>query len=97
MKIDLTDTEWIQLIDGSSKGSKLNACCGPVSELRDEIIQIVRDGRNRDRKEFELKFLYKALDNFIGSGHGLNPTLQKLCEQINYCTPNQEVTSNKDV
>jgi hypothetical protein len=38
----LTDSEWMELIDGERDG--LQHCCASISELRDVIIEIARDG-----------------------------------------------------
>jgi hypothetical protein len=38
----LTDTEWMSLIDKEREG--LQACCANISELRDQIITIAREG-----------------------------------------------------
>lgn len=41
--VDLTDSEWMSLIDGTRPGG-LQKCCANISELRDRIIEIARDG-----------------------------------------------------
>lgn len=41
-KITLTDTEWMDLIDGDRDG--LPRCCANISALRDTLIQTARDG-----------------------------------------------------
>jgi hypothetical protein len=40
--IQLTDTEWMSIIDGSRDG--LPVCCANVSALRDDIISAARNG-----------------------------------------------------
>lgn len=44
MKLVLTDGEWMSLIDGTRGVGTLQKCCANISALRDEIIQIARDG-----------------------------------------------------
>lgn len=42
-KIELTDAEWMCLIDGRRRGG-LQKCCANISDLRDQIVQMARDG-----------------------------------------------------
>ncbi len=44
-KIELTDAEWIGLLDAESDDSTLPMCCGVVSELRSSIGYLARNGR----------------------------------------------------
>lgn len=46
LKIELTDAEWVSLIDQHDIG--LPSCCANISALRDTIITILRDGRQID-------------------------------------------------
>lgn len=46
IKLNLTDSEWIQLIDGVSADTQLPKCCDNVASLRDIFIHLVRNGRN---------------------------------------------------
>jgi hypothetical protein len=79
--LDLTDSEWIRLIDGQSEDSALQSCCANISDLRDEIVQIVREGRKSPVMPFrvaEIKEKFKhVLDN-----HSLSKTARKLKEQL---------------
>jgi hypothetical protein len=43
MKIELSDEEWMSLIDGTREGG-LAICCANVSALRDDIISAARNG-----------------------------------------------------
>lgn len=43
IKVELTDSEWMDLIDGE-RPNGLSKCCPNVSNLRDQIIALVRDG-----------------------------------------------------
>lgn len=43
IKIDLTDEEWMSLIDGT-RPDGLQSCCANISALRDEIISLARMG-----------------------------------------------------
>jgi len=43
-KVELTDSEWMSLIDGTRDDASLQKCCANISELRDQIITIARDG-----------------------------------------------------
>lgn len=43
MKLELTDEEWMQLIDGERKDG-LAKCCANISALRDVLISAARDG-----------------------------------------------------
>jgi hypothetical protein len=46
MEINLTDEEWMSIIDGTRDG--LPICCANVSALRDAIIDIARNGNDPD-------------------------------------------------
>lgn len=42
-KIELTDAEWMSLIDGT-RSDGLQSCCANISDLRDHIISLARMG-----------------------------------------------------
>lgn len=42
MRIDLTDSEWMSILDQERYG--LPACCANISALRDDVFSIVRNG-----------------------------------------------------
>jgi hypothetical protein len=42
LKVELTDQEWMSIIDKSRAG--LPMCCANISNLRDTIIQLAREG-----------------------------------------------------
>ncbi len=44
--VDLTDKEWVSLIDKDGEG--LGLCCANISALRDAIIDILRNGKEID-------------------------------------------------
>lgn len=81
--LDLTDAEWLSLIDGDpDEESELGVCCGDVSNLRDVIIQIVREGRRN--VSFGLKpQLIDKLNDFCAT-HDMTPTLKKLADQVGF-------------
>ena len=83
MKLNLTDQEWVQLIDGQSEDSELPICCANISRLRDRFVSILRGGRNNDIMDFELEHLKQEL-KWVADGHELTPLLQKVCEQIGF-------------
>lgn len=63
-KVELSDTEWMSLIDGARD---LQKCCANISELRDRIIEIARDGgRYHTHSMFFLRAYRAAVD-----GHDL--------------------------
>ena len=82
-KLDLTDSEWISLIDGDADDSQLPMCCGNVSALRDEFMQIVREGRNADIYDFRLNDLKRKL-KWFADGHDMTPLLKKVCDQLGF-------------
>jgi len=81
MKIELTDTEWMQLVDGERQDSQLPTCCGNVSALRDSIIVLARQNGHCDLYS-ATKFL-KCYE-FVADGHDLSSlfVLQKIKSQI---------------
>ena len=83
--ITLTDGEWIRLIDGECDDSELSKCCANISELRDTLVSIVRDGRNNPIYNWKLKELMKHL-KWVHDGHEFTnmPVLRKICQQIGF-------------
>lgn len=78
-KVELTDEEWMSLIDNERDG--LPSCCGNISTLRDEIIEMARDGCRVSFRHYSLLRAYRACMD----GHdmrGLSPALDKLVEQV---------------
>jgi hypothetical protein len=61
IKLNLTDSEWISLVDGNSDDSSLPVCCANVSALRDVFIHIIRNGRNTDLPSWTLEDLRQKL------------------------------------
>ena len=83
IKLTLTDSEWISLIDGNSNGSQLPVCCANVSALRDVFVRIVRNGRNNGIFVWDLDELKQKLKWFT-DGHDIEafPTIH-LKQNIN--------------
>lgn len=66
-KVELTDAEWMSLIDGTRE-SGLQKCCANISELREQVIVIARDGgRYHTWANFFLRAYRAAAD-----GHDLD-------------------------
>lgn len=94
VKIELSDSEWMELLDGERGG--LARCCANVSALRDALFQIVRSGCEVD--PFDRHGLERTLGWFL-EGHELDPEgpLVKLADQLGLSTdpprehPRQEV------
>jgi len=59
IRITLTDAEWISLIDCADDDSGLPICCANISALRDELIGVIRNGRNNPLSQWELDELIK--------------------------------------
>ena len=83
MQLELTDSEWMSLLDGEREG--LQRCCANVSVLRDVLMNIVRGGGEVgtfDRFQLEQKFAW-----FI-EGHNLDPDgpLAKIAAQVGLST-----------
>lgn len=81
-QIQLTDSEWMDLIDGSdNRDNNLGMCCENVSALRDEIIDFARNGGHT--YEFCLTTFKQTL-KWVLDGHSIDgiPALIKLCEQL---------------
>ena len=81
--LQLTDSEWIQLLDGESDDSGLQSCCANISALRDVFVQIVRAGRSNELMSWVLDDLKQKL-KWVADGHELPPLLRKVCEQIQF-------------
>lgn len=83
VKIELSDFEWMELLDGEREG--LARCCANVSALRDAIMQVVRGGCEVnvfDRSQLERTF------GWFLEGHDLVPdgSLAKLAAQAGLST-----------
>lgn len=85
MKIELTDSEWISLLDGDAEDSSLPTCCANISALRDSFVSILRNGRGRDIMSWEIDALKQKL-KWVIDGHDIEdmPVLQKVAEQIGF-------------
>jgi hypothetical protein len=81
--ITLTDSEWIQLIDGDSDDTELQTCCANISALRDTFVGILRQGRARKLCSWDRGMLIQKL-TWVIDGHELTPLLRKVCEQIGF-------------
>mgnify|MGYP005997610877 CR=1 FL=1 len=77
--LNLTDSEWIGLIDGEAEDSHLPKCCSNMSELRDVLISIVRNGRNDEVPFYLINDLKRTL-KWVADGHDLSnfKVLQKI-------------------
>lgn len=89
MKLNLTDSEWISLLDGESDDSQLGTCCANISSLRDQFMLLVRSGRNEEIMEWELTDLKRKI-KWVADGHELSPLLIKICEQIGFDPEEEE-------
>lgn len=85
IKLELTDAEWISLLDGTSDNSSLPTCCANISALRDELIHILRNGRNEPIRSWELDGLKQKLQ-WAANGHEFKnlPVIQKICKQLDF-------------
>lgn len=80
MKVVLTDSEWMSLIDGSEDRDGLGYCCANISALRDVIIGIARQGGCI--YEWEIDNLKQKIG--WNKDHGLEnvPAMVHLCSQL---------------
>ena len=80
LTISLTDTEWMDLIDGS-RPDGLQKCCANISSLRDCIISAARDGGEVHRFEVEQ---FRQTLGWVVDSHEIAgiPALDKLRDQI---------------
>ncbi len=80
IKIKLTDSEWMDLIDGS-RPDGLQKCCANISALRDCIISAARDGG--EVHAFAVNQFRMTL-GWVVAGHDLSsiPALVKLRDQV---------------
>lgn len=80
VKIELTDAEWMSLIDGDRPGG-LTACCANISALRDVIISAARTGG--EVHAFEVANFRRTL-GWVLDGHEVDeiPALVRLREQV---------------
>ncbi len=85
MKIELTDSEWISLLDGNAEDSGLPICCANISALRDQLVSIVRDGRNSDIMKWEIDDLKQKI-KWVIDGHDIEglPLIKKIADQIGF-------------
>ena len=75
--VELTDEEWMGLIDKNRE--PLMACCANISHLRDEIIHVARSG---GEEVWNYQLLLRAF-KAASDSHELNhPTLIKFMEQV---------------
>ena len=88
VKLELTDAEWLQLLDGENDDSELPTCCANISALRDSLMSHVRAGRNRAIPSWKVREITQRL-GWVADGHDLTPLLKKVCKQLNY-TPGEE-------
>lgn len=86
VKIELTDAEWMSLIDQTDEG--LPYCCANISTLRDDIISIARYGRELSAWSATrfLRHMYWCR----GEVEDL-PVVQKLFQQV-IANPNHKKT-----
>lgn len=79
IKIELTDREWVSLID--QEEDALPTCCSNISALRDEIIDILRQGKTLYNWNI-LNFLRAY--HWSVSGHEFDDmaVLQKFFDQV---------------
>ena len=75
-KIELTDSEWMSIIDKDGDG--LPACCANVSDLRDTLIDIAREGGDFKIYKERLKTHLTA----VADGHELPPLIEKIRKMI---------------
>ena len=75
-KITLTDEEWMSIIDVTRDG--LPICCANISALRDEIIEVAREGGDAffGKSNIEEKVMW------VKDDHTLSPVILKICEQL---------------
>jgi hypothetical protein len=87
--LNLSDTEWVSLIDGNSYDSGLPICCANISALRDVLVSILRNGRKREIGFFDMQELRKCL-KWVADDHDLSPTVKKLSDQIGFNSASEE-------
>jgi hypothetical protein len=91
IKVELADSEWMSLIDGERPGG-LSKCCPNISNLRDQIILLARDGGVFNL--FTIEEFRRAL-GWVADGHDINgiPALMKLVDQLRLgSTPHEPTT-----
>lgn len=93
--LNLTNDEWVQVLDGESDDSQLPKCCANVSELRDALMRVIRNGRNTPINAFDMSRLKQTL-GWVCSGHDMDqyPVIKKICEQIEF-DPTKENKHNE--
>lgn len=78
-RVELTADEWMSLIDGTRDDPQsLQKCCANISDLRDHIIGIARDGGELLWKAKGLLRSYLACAN--GHDMGDIPALRKIVD-----------------
>jgi hypothetical protein len=70
IKIELSDSEWMSLIDGDRPGG-LERCCANISELRDVLISTAREGGRVHM--FQVERLRMTL-GWVIDGHDIDST-----------------------
>lgn len=80
MRIELTDSEWMSLIDGEREDG-LQRCCANISDLRDCLIGVARAGG--EVHTFEVERLRMTL-GWVLDGHDIGgiPALVKVRNQL---------------
>jgi hypothetical protein len=80
MKLELTDSEWMDLIDGERPGG-LTACCANISEVRDQFISAARAGGEVHRFQIDR---FRLILGAALAGHDLDgiPALDKVRAQL---------------
>ena len=91
--LQLSDAEWLQLLDGEAADSALPKCCPNVAALRDVFVMIVRNGRTR-LSPFEAAELRRHL-GWVANAHPLTPLVHEVCKQIGFDPRAQEAEAMK--
>lgn len=80
-KIELSDSEWMSLIDGSDERHGLLICCANVSALRDRILTIARHGGYVHDMDLDM---LKEVTGWVEDSHDLEdlPAFVKLRNQL---------------
>lgn len=78
VKIELTDSEWMSVLDQTRDG--LPYCCANISALRDDLFNIVRYGCEMAQWNILSFFTHYK---WVKDGHELNsPALNKIFDQL---------------
>jgi hypothetical protein len=94
VKIELSDTEWMDLIDGD-RPNGLAACCANISALRDEIISAARSGGEIHAFQIDR---FRIVLGWVLDGHDIDgiPALSRLREQID-ASGSQQHTAQREI